>query len=67
MTILWTAPGVAYRRCVVHDVFTVLFRPGAQSWFSGALARAIWALLRRARTAAQPDVSRSPARSPSRP
>jgi hypothetical protein len=48
MTILWTALGVAFVAAAVHDVFTVLFRPGAQSWFSSAIARAIWALLRRA-------------------
>jgi hypothetical protein len=49
MTILWTTIGVALVAAAAHDVFTVLFRPGAQSWFSSAIARAIWVLLRRAR------------------
>jgi hypothetical protein len=48
MTILWTALGIALIAAVVHDIFTVLFRPGARSRFSSALARAIWTLLRRA-------------------
>jgi len=48
MTIVWTVLGIALIALVVHDVFTVLFRPGAKSWFSSALARWVWTLLRRA-------------------
>lgn len=48
MTILWTAAGLALIGLVVHDVFTVLFRPGAKSRLSAALAQAIWTLVRRA-------------------
>jgi hypothetical protein len=47
MTILSAAAGVALIALAVHDIFTVLFRPGAESRFSGAIARAIWTLLRR--------------------
>ncbi len=46
MTILWTASGVALIVLVIHDLFTVLFRPGAESWLSAAIARAIWTLVR---------------------
>jgi len=48
MTILSAAAGVALIALAVHDIFTVLFRPGAESRFSGAIARAIWTLMRRA-------------------
>jgi hypothetical protein len=48
MTIVWATTGVALIVLVAHDVFTVLFRPGAKSWLSAALARAIWTLVRRA-------------------
>lgn len=48
MTIVWTAAGIAVIALVVHDIFTVLFRPGAESRTSGAIARGVWTLLRRA-------------------
>lgn len=48
MTIVWTVAGIALIALVVHDIFTVLFRPGAESRTSGAIARAVWTLLRRA-------------------
>ena len=48
MTFLWTAAGIVLIAVVVHDVFTVLFRAGAESRTSGAIARAVWTLLRRA-------------------
>jgi hypothetical protein len=48
MTIIWTGLGVALIAIVVHDMFTVLFRPGAKSWFSRTLARWVWTLLRHA-------------------
>lgn len=47
MTILWTAAGTALIALVAHDVFTVLFRPGAESRLSDAIARGVWTLLRR--------------------
>ena len=46
MTILSTVAGIALIALAVHDIFTVLFRPGAESRYSGAIARAVWALLR---------------------
>lgn len=48
MTIVCTAAGIALIALVVHDIFTVLFRPGAESRTSGAIARGVWTLLRRA-------------------
>ncbi|HVF77486.1 MAG TPA: ion channel [Solirubrobacteraceae bacterium] len=48
MTIVSTAVGIALIAIVVHDIFTVLFRAGAQSRLSGAIPRAIWSLFRRA-------------------
>jgi hypothetical protein len=48
MTILSAAAGLALIALAVHDIFTVLFRPGAMSRFSSAIARGIWTLLRRA-------------------
>ena len=48
MTIVLSAAGVLLIVLVLHDIFTVLFRPGAKSWISAALAQAIWTLLRRA-------------------
>lgn len=48
MTIVWTAAGIALIAVVAHDVFTVLFRAGAESRTSGAIARVIWLLVRRA-------------------
>jgi hypothetical protein len=46
MTIAMTVAGVVLISLVVHDVFTVLFRPGAVGRFSGGLVRAVWTLLR---------------------
>jgi hypothetical protein len=48
MTALATLAGVALIALAVHDIFTVLFRPGAENRFSGALVRAVWATLRAA-------------------
>jgi hypothetical protein len=48
MTILSAAVGFVLIALAVHDIFTVLFRPGAKSRFSSAIARVIWTLLRRA-------------------
>ena len=48
MTALATLAGAALIALVVHDIFTVLFRPGAESRFSGALVRAVWVALRAA-------------------
>jgi hypothetical protein len=47
MTILSTAAGVALIALAVHDIFTVLFRPGAHSRYSGAISGAVWTLMRR--------------------
>lgn len=43
---LLPAVGVALIAVVGHDIFTVLFRPGAVSRLSGTIARCVWALLR---------------------
>ncbi len=48
MTILSLAVGIALIAVVGQDIFTVLFRPGALSRFSGKIARGVWTLLRRA-------------------
>jgi hypothetical protein len=48
MTIVFAAAGLALIALVLHDIFTVLFRPGAESRFSAAIARAVWTLLRHA-------------------
>ena len=48
MEILLTAAGIALIALAAHDIFTVLFRAGAESRTSGAIARTIWTLLRRA-------------------
>jgi hypothetical protein len=48
MTIVWTVLGTALIALAVHDIFTVLFRPGTASRYSGAIARAVWSVLRRA-------------------
>lgn len=40
--------GVALIALVIDDIFTVLFRSGAESRLSGRLTRALWVLLRRA-------------------
>lgn len=48
MTILSAAAGIALIALAMHDIFTLLFRPGAQSRFSAAIARTIWSVLRRA-------------------
>lgn len=48
MDFLAAAAGVALIALVVDDIFTVLFRSGAESRLSGRLTRALWALLRRA-------------------
>lgn len=48
MGVLAAAAGVALIALVVDDIFTVLFRSGAESRLSGRLTRALWALLRRA-------------------
>ncbi|HWC25569.1 MAG TPA: hypothetical protein VG474_03200 [Solirubrobacteraceae bacterium] len=50
MTILSTVAGIALIALALLDIFTVLLRPGAQSRLSGALARAVWSLLRHAGT-----------------
>ena len=47
MTTVWTAAGIALIAVVAHDVFTVLFRAGAESRTSGSIARVVWTLLRR--------------------
>jgi len=46
VTLLVTIAGVLLISLVVHDIFTVLFRPGVESRFSGGLVRAVWTLLR---------------------
>lgn len=46
MTLVATVGGVVLILLVVHDIFTVLFRPGVESRFSGGLVRAVWAVLR---------------------
>lgn len=48
MTVLSLAAGIALIAVVAHDIFTVLFRPGAISRVSGKIARGVWTLLRRA-------------------
>ena len=47
MTILSTAVGALLVAVALHDIFTVLFRPGAASRYSGAISRAVWTVLRR--------------------
>lgn len=47
MTALSLAAGIALIVLVAHDIFNVLFRPGAESRLSGTIARLIWTLLRR--------------------
>ncbi len=46
MTILSLAVGSALIALIGHDIFTVLFRPGADSRLSGTIARGVWTLLR---------------------
>ena len=48
MTIVATLAGVALIALVIDDIFTVLFRSGAESRLSGWLTRRLWWLLRRA-------------------
>ena len=47
MTILCTVAGTTLIALAVHDIFTVLFRPGAASRYSGLIARWVWTALRR--------------------
>ena len=46
MMIVWTVLGTALIALAVHDIFTVLFRPGTASRYSGAIAGAVWSVLR---------------------
>lgn len=46
MMALSAAAGAALVAIVGYDIFTVLFRPGAQSRLSGTIARCVWVALR---------------------